>query len=137
MSVQGAITRFRRKQAEQFTATARVDRPIGLPAYDPDTQQSVQTVEVVGTFPCKLTNLETTGVAVETAQTTVREVGHLIKFPVGTDVTNRDIVTILTTTYGSDAGRQFTVDDVDRREWQISRRCTVTETVVPLSHEED
>jgi hypothetical protein len=70
------------------------------------------------------------------AETVLRLVDHIIKFPVGQDVQMDDVVTITSSTYNpTDIGRQYRITDVDRREWQISRRCNVEETVVPQLNE--
>lgn len=138
MSVDSALRRFRGKQAEQFTQTARIDRPIGLPVYDPETRTTSQPVRTIGTKACKTTNQDINGVDVQVGETTVRTVVNLVKFEPGTDLENRDLITIVSSKYNpSDVARQYRVLDVDRREWQIARRATIEEVVVPLSNVED
>lgn len=137
MSVASAIARFRSKQAEQFTATATVHRPIGEVVFTPETG-SVQNYELVySSIACKLSSEDRSGNDVGAGETTVRLVDQLIKFPVESDLQMDDIVTVSSSLHNpTDVGRQYRVTDVDRREWQISRRCNVVETLVPQLNEE-
>lgn len=137
MSVGSAITRFRARQAAQFSATAAVHRPVGEVTFTPETG-SVQPYDLIyPAIACKLTSEDRSGNDASAGETVVRLVDQLIKFPVESDLRMDDIVTITASTHNpTDVGRQYRVTDVDRREWQISRRCNVEETLVPQLNEE-
>lgn len=134
MSIDTAIRRFRRRQEAQFTQRATIQRPVGEPVYDPEAQVSAQPVETVDTdVPCKITSGETQGSDVAAGQTSVRVTELVVKFPVATDARRDDIVTISDSLYDEpDIGRQYRITDVDRREWQIARRCAIEETSVAM-----
>lgn len=139
MSIDSAITRFRKKQAEQFTQTCNIDRPVGEPIFDPDTNQVTQPVERRYTaLACKVSWNDRAGQDVEAGQTELRVVDAEVKFPVGTDVAKDDIVTITSSTFHAlGVGKQYRISDVDDREWQISRRCVIEETLVPMLWEDE
>lgn len=139
MSVDSAIARFRKRQADQFTQTCRIDRPVGETYYDPDAQESVQPVEpLYAAVPCKVTSNDRSGEDVQAGETEVRLLDVTIKFPVDTDVAMDDIVTITASKFHPlSVGKQYRITDVDDREWQISRRCVIEETLVPLLWEEE
>lgn len=138
MSIESALRRFRRKQADQFTQTANIDRPVGEMTYDPDLGTSVQqVVRRYTAVPCKVTANERQGLDVQVAETKVRIVDHTVKFGVDTDVAMDDLVTITSSTFSPlDVDRQYRITDIDRREWQVSRRCVVEEVMVPMLWEE-
>lgn len=138
MSVASAVARFRAKQAEQFTQTCTIHRPVGEVTYNPDTQQSTQDYELLHTgMACKVAANDRAGEDRQAAETEVRLVDSTIKFPVGTDVAMDDIVTITASTFHAlSVGKQYRISDVDDREWQIARRCTIEETLVPRLWEE-
>jgi hypothetical protein len=137
VSIATALTRFRAKQAEQFSQTCTVHRPVGEMTYDPDAQESTQPTELLYTgLPCKVTSNERAGSDVDAGETEVRLVDMMVKFPIDTDVAMNDVVTITASTYHPlSVGKQYRILDVDDREWQISRRCTIEETLVPMSWE--
>lgn len=137
MSVERALTRFRRRQAEQLTASAHIDRPLGPPAWDPESQATVTPVSrAYANRRCKVTSLEAEGTDRTTGQSEARFVGHLIKFDPDTDVRPGDLVTVVSSRHNPlDVGITYRVTDIDRREWQIARRCIVEEVVVPMRWE--
>lgn len=129
-----ALDFFRGQQAEQFTATADVFRPIGAPAFDESTGLVAQTVETVyEDEPCKVTSNDRAGQDVQAGETEARLVDSTVKFAVASDIHKDDIVVITSSTYNTaDIGNRYRVTDVDDREWQVSRRCVVEETLVPM-----
>lgn len=132
MSIDSAIRRFRSRQAGQFTATADLFRALGAPVYEDG--ESVYPVEQLYTDrPCKVTSNERSGSNVNVAETQVRQVDQDIKFAVDTDVRIDDIVVITSSEYNAlSVGKQYRITDVDDREWQISRRCIIEETIAPM-----
>lgn len=129
-----ALEFFRDRQAEQFTATADVVRPIGEPAFDASTGLVAQTVETVyEDEPCKVSSNDRAGQDVQAGETEVLLVDSTVKFAVALDVHANDLVRIVTSTHNpTDVGKVYRITDVDDREWQISRRCVVEETIVPM-----
>jgi hypothetical protein len=139
VSIDSAIRRFRAKQAGQFSQTALLQRPVGETVYDPNTQASVQPVVTIYTgVPCKVSTMgREQGSEVSAGQTEVRVTDLEAKFPIDADVLHGDLLTIVTSTFNTqDIGRQFRVTQIDRREWQISRKCAIEETIVPVLNEE-
>lgn len=138
MSIESALARFRKRQAAQFTQTADIDRPIGEAEFDPTTGFTTQPVlRIRSGIGCKLTSNARQGEDVQAGETEVRLVDHTIKFDVGIDIEKDDLVTITNSKFNTaDIGVQYRVTDVDRREWQISRRCVVEETLVPMMWED-
>jgi hypothetical protein len=133
VSITRALARFRRRQADQLTARATIRRPLGAPIYDPELGQSVQPVAVIGTdVPCKVTALESFGRDAAAGQTEIRINQHMVKLPVGTDVRTHDVLELTASQHNpADVGLVVRVTDVDRREWQIARRCIVEEITAP------
>src|SRR5690606_8649122 len=118
MSLEGAIDRFRRRQADQFSQTCNVDRPTGEPTFNPATNTVTQPVERIHTgLECKVSSNDRSGVDTPAGETVVRLVDCDIKFPVGTDVAMNDLVTIVTSKYHPlSVGKQYRITDVDDRE---------------------
>lgn len=129
-----ALDYFRGQQAEQFTATADVNRPIGEPTFNEVTGAVAQTVRLVyEAEPCKVSSNDRAGQDVEAGETELRLVDSTIKFGIETEVYKDDLVTIVSSTHNPlDVGKTYRITDVDDREWQISRRCVVEETLVPM-----
>lgn len=135
MSIESAVTRFRAKQAEQFSQTADIYRPVGEPTFTPEDGYAQPVVTVTAGVACKVTSNERQGQDVQAGETEVRLLDHTIKFPVDTPVEVNDIVEVTASTYNPlDTGITYRITDVDRREWQISRRCVIEEVIVPLLH---
>lgn len=139
MSVDSAITRFRRRQAAQFTQRATILRAAGEPTFDESTGLATQPYDTIGTDrPCKLTADDPSHRKVDVGDTQARTTALRLKFPVGEDVEPLDVVTITDSVYNpTDVGRSYLVTAVDRREWQISRLCDIEETTVPELNEEE
>lgn len=140
MSIATAITRFRLRQAEQFTQKATVRRPLGQMVYDAELGEDVQFVAVLHVdAPCKVTALSDTskGRDVQAGETKVRLADGEIKFHVGLDVAVDDLVEITGSLYHPlSVGKHYRVTDVDEREWQIAHKCVIEETIVPTLREE-
>lgn len=133
MSVDTAITRFREAQADQFTQTATVTRPTGDVEFDEDTGLETRPADVIATGePCKTTAVEQIGTDRTVGHADVRFNDLMVKFRHDLDVQRNDIVTITDSVYNpADIGLTYRVTDIDRREWQIARRCIVEEITVP------
>lgn len=129
-----ALEFFGDRQAEQFTAIADIVRPIGEPAFDESTGLVAQTVETVyEDEPCKVSSSDRAGQDVQAGETELRLVDRTIKFAVALDLHPNDLVTIVSSTFNpTDVGKVYRITDVDDREWQVSRRCVVEETTVPM-----
>lgn len=134
MTVDSVIEWARSRQADQFTQTMTVQRPIGEAYYDEDIEMSVQEVVTIYTdLPCKISSIEAQGEDRQAGQTEVRIVELMVKFPVGTDVAMNDVVTITSSHFNTlDVGRHYRITDVDHREREIARRCAIEETNVPM-----
>lgn len=134
MSIASAITRFRAKQAEQFTTTATVYRPIGELETNPNTGEVTETFDTIYNGPCKIrpkANRSTD--EVDTAETQVALPDFTGKFPVDTDIQRGDIVTVTACTLDAGmAGKSYTVVDASNDQWQISRVVGLEQIVVPL-----
>lgn len=128
------LAHFRAEQEKQLTATARVVRHLGDPVYDPVTGRSVQPVQtVLAAAPCKITAFDALGSDVEVGQTQARIGHHLVKFVHDAPVMIGDLIEITSSTYNpSDIGLLLRIVDIDRREWQIARRCVAEEISVPI-----
>lgn len=129
-----ALDFFRDRQAEQFTATADVLRPIGEPTFNEMTGVVTQTVETAyEDEPCKVSSNDRAGQDIQAGETEMRLIDSTIKFAVALEVYKDDVVRIVSSTYNpTDVGKTYRITDVDDREWQISRRCVVEETLVPM-----
>jgi hypothetical protein len=133
VSIETVIDRARRRQAVQLTQRATIVRPTGPPTFDSETRESVQPVTTLHTdLPCKVTNNDRAGLDVAVGETEIRVTDREIKFPVGTVVAEGDLVTITAGTYNTvDIGVTYRITDIDRREWQVARRCVIEEVAVP------
>lgn len=138
MTIDAAITRFRRRQAAQFTDRATIRRPIGEPTFDTETGLAGQEYETVGTGrPCKFVRDDRAGRDVSAGETSLLVASLVIRFPVEEDVEVHDVITITRSTYNpSDVGRSWRVADLERHTWQIARNCNVEETVAPPLNED-
>lgn len=137
MSIATAISRFRAKQAEQFSDSATIRRPVGEPEFDTVTEQYTQDVITIYTGPCKLRPVAIRGEDEANAGETVVAVPDSeCKFPVDTDVQRGDIVTITGSLYDAGmTGKTFTVGRVPSDAWQISRIVILQEIIPPLLNE--
>lgn len=139
MSVDSAITRFRRRQAAQFSDRATIRRPVGEMGFDEDTGLASQEYETVGTNrPCKVVRDDRAGRNVNAGETTLLVSSRLVRFPPEEDAEVNDVVTITSSTYNpTDVGRSWRVADIERHTWQIARSCYVEETLAPQLNEEE
>lgn len=136
MTIETAITRFRAKQAEQFTDEATVSRPNGAPATDPDTGAVTQLYAEVYDGPCKLRPAERRGSDIEAGETEVRVFDMVGKFPVDEDIRHGDIVTVTDSLYDATmVGRQYRVAEAPADAWQIAKVLSLEEVLVPELYE--
>lgn len=133
-AVDAGLDFFRGQQADQFSQTATIRRPTGELVTNPATGLVTQPVATVATGArCKVTSGERVGQDIDVAETEATLVDHLVKFKVGTDVEKDDLIEITGSRYdAADIGRIYRVTSIDRREWQIARRCVVEEVLVPM-----
>lgn len=138
MSIPGALARFQARQAAQFTQRATIQRRVGEPTFTPEDGYRQEVTTIAADVPCKVTSNERQGQDVQAGQTEARIVDHEVKFPVGTLVEKDDLVTVTASVHNpQDTDRTYRVTDIDRREWQISRRCIIEEVLVPTLYEEE
>jgi hypothetical protein len=139
MSVDAAVTRFRRRQAAQFTDRATIRRPVGEMTFDESTGLASQEYETVGTNrPCKFVRDDRAGRDVTAGDTTVLVASIVCRFPVEEDVELHDVLTVTASAYNpTDVGRSWRVADLERHTWQIARNCVVEEIVAPALNEEE
>lgn len=139
MTVDSAITRFRRRQAAQFTDRATIRRPVGEPTYNPATGLSTQDFDTVATNrPCKFVKDDRAGRDVTAGESTLLVSSILCRFPVDEDVEVHDVITTTESQYNpTDVGRSWRVADIERHTWQIARNCSVEEIVAPPLNEEE
>lgn len=132
MTIDSAITRFRAKQAEQFTETVTVLRPVGELEWDPDTGDVDQDYDDVYDGPCKIRPTDRSGLDTPAGETEIQRLDEEGKFPVDTDVRRDDIVLVTASLY--DAGMvnaTYRVTTVPKDGWQIARVTTLEQITVP------
>lgn len=129
MSLETAIARFRRRQADLFRDTARIERPSGTTTLDPNTgQETPDPPTLIYEGACALRGMRWDGTDVEAGGGEVRIKGSRIHFPTDTAVLHKDLVTFTGSIYDpSLVGRTFVVIDVPPEGWQISRWVLVEE----------
>lgn len=137
MSIETAIERFRTKQAEQFSDTGTLHRPVGEPTTDPDTGAVTQDYdEVYDALPGKIRPAERRGSDIEAGETEVRVFDMTGKYPVDSDIRHGDIYTVTASTYDATmVGRQYRVAEAPADAWQIAKVISLEETLVPLDEE--
>lgn len=138
MSIATAVARFREKQAEQFSDTANVVRPVGEPDFDPDTEQYTQdAVTIYSDEPCKIRPASVRGEhRDEIGETNVGTPDYDGKFAVNADFQRGDVVTVTASLYDSSmVGKTFTVKQAPADAWQIARVVTLEEYLPPLLNE--
>lgn len=137
MSIDSALHRFRNRQAEQFSDACTVQRPVGEPEFDTDTETYTQDVVSVYVGVCKLRPVAIRGDDEANAgETLVATPDSECKFPVDTDIQRGDILTITASLYDAGmVGKTFTVGRVPSDAWQIARIAVVQETIPPLLNE--
>lgn len=131
MSVDTAVTYFRRRQQELFRDEATVSRPTPNDAGVINTSSNVWTptaATVIYTGPCLLRAFTWQGTSDESADQYVRVRGLVAKFPVDTDIRRDDTIVASVSTYDvSLIGIGFRVTDAFRDGWQIVRKIICEE----------
>lgn len=143
MSINTAISRFRRRQASLFHTESKVERPgEGDPEFNETTGEEVLPERsLIYEGPCLfrpgIRSGGITGRDVTTGEREVRFVDATAKYPVDTPIQKDDLVTLTASQHDADlVGREFRVTDVARDEWQISRVVILEETTgVPAEEE--
>lgn len=131
MSFDTTLEFFRDQQAEQFTDSATVNRPVGEMTYDPDAG-SVQDYDEVYSGECKIRPADRSGNEVGAGQTEMVILDSTGKFPVDADLQKDDIVVVTASTYDAGmVGRQYRISSAPADGWQIARVTVLEETLVP------
>lgn len=129
MTLDTAIARFRRRQADLFRDEATVQRPSGTGTLNPVTgvfTPDPATIIYVG--PCLLRAFVWEGTDVEAGGAEVRLRRVRAKFPDDTDVRHNDTIVPSSSVYDpSLVGVSFRVTDAFRDGWQIARVCIAEE----------
>jgi hypothetical protein len=137
MSIASAITRFRARQAEQFSDEVIVSRAVGDLETDSTTGAVTQPYDEVYEGVCKIRPAGRSADDVSAGDTELRLVDMLGKFPVDTDLRKDDIVTVAASTYdASMVTRQYRITEVPADAWQIARVVGLEETLVPALNPE-
>lgn len=132
MSVATAIARFRSKQAEQFGETVTVGRQVGELATDADTGAVTRTFTTVYAGRCKIRPAGHVGSDVRAAETELRRIEMIAKFPVNQDIRKDDVVTVTASKFDTTmVGRQYRVTEHPADGWQIAKVVGLEETLVP------
>lgn len=128
MSLDTAISRFRRRQADLFRSTCTITRPFGEPVFDPGTGTYGQPVTTVYTGRCNVRPMRGSAQDVEAGAIEERVLQYIGKVPVDTPVLRNDTLTVTEAAYDAAfAGRMFNVKDVTADDWQVCRRLTLEE----------
>lgn len=139
MSIESAIDRFRGKQAEQFSETVTITRPIGEATFDDETGEYAQATETAYDGPAKVrpnTRSGSTGEDRQVGQTEARILDMIVRLPVDTDVREDDVIAVTDSTYDVGMpGRSFRVTDAPADGWQIARSVIAVEVLVPQLNE--
>lgn len=124
MSVDTAIARFRRRQADMFFDTARVTRATGEePTFDEDTGEYTHAApEEIYEGPCLIRASAWQARDVTTGEREIRFRTGKVKFPVDTPILKDDLVTCLTSRFDQGlVDAVFRVTDVPLDGLQIAR----------------
>lgn len=129
MSLDSAISRFRRRQRDLFRDVAKVERPSTSGTIDGDgTYTPGASTVVESAVSCLLRAFTWEGTSVEAGGSEVRLRRVRAKFPVDTDVRYGDIITPTASIYDSSlVGVYFRVTDSFRDGWQIARVAIMEE----------
>lgn len=131
MSVDTAVARFRRRQADLFRDTGTVTRAAGEPIYNPDSGSYSQPTITVYVGPC-LVRPPSGNEAneVQAGQQEVALVALIGKFPVDAAVRRDDVLTLSASTYDAAlVGKALRIGAAPNDGWQICRRCALEEVV--------
>jgi len=135
MTVDTAIARFRRRQADVFRDTATVTRPgTADGTIDPTTGvYTPPTTTTVYQGPCLLRGFAWEGTDAQYGDIEVRLRRVRCKFPVDSDIRMDDVVVPSASVYDpSLVGKSFRVTDAPGDGWQISRWTIVEEITEPV-----
>lgn len=134
MTLDAAIARFRRRQADLFRDTARVSRR-STSSGTLDTSSNVYTpatVTVVYEGPCLMRAFTWEGTDVQYGDAEVRLRRLRAKFPVGSDIVLDDVVVATESIFDESlVGVSFRVTDSFRDGWQIARVAILEEITPP------
>ena len=137
MSVDTALARFRKKQAEQFDTDAEVWRPDGEPVFDPDTEVYDQPQILVYEGPCKVrpdSNRSTDDT--EAGETLIGKPDFAVKLPVDADVQRDDVIVVTASKHDPGmVGHRYTVRKCQNDEWKIAQVAICEEILAPLLNE--
>lgn len=136
MSIATALARFRVKQAEQFSDTATVVRPVGEPEFTGE-HYSQDAVTIYTDEPCKIRPAAIGGEDQSGAgETLVSTPDSEAKFAVNSDLRIGDVVTVTASLYDAGmVGRTYRVKRVPADAWQIARVAVLEETIAPTLNE--
>lgn len=133
MSIASAITRFRTRQAAQFSDTVTVRRQVGEASTDSITGGVTRNRDVVYSGPCKVRPADRSGFDVHAGETEFRRIAMVGKFPVDQDIRKDDLVTVTASTFDATmVGRQYRVTDHAADGWQIAKVVGLEELLVPV-----
>jgi hypothetical protein len=122
MTVDSAIARFRRRQADLFRDEATVRRPTGTGTLSSTGDWTPATGTLVYDGPCLIRGQRWEATEVQVGGTEALLPHFTGKFPIDTDVVRNDIVTVTASTYDEGlVGKAFRVRDPHNDGWQISR----------------
>lgn len=123
MSLNSAIARFRRRQADLFRDEASVERPTGTGTLDPVTGEwTPDPPTQIYDGACLIRGQRWEAAEVMVGGTEALLPHLQAKFPVDTDVRKDDLVTVTASTFDAGlVGESFRVRDPHNDGWQISR----------------
>lgn len=129
VSLDAAVTRFRRRQQDLFRDEATVSRPVtGGTLSTSSNTWTPTTATAVYAGPCLLRAFNWEGTDSQYGDVEIRLRGLRAKFPVDTDVRFDDVVVPTASTYDESLiGVSFRVTDSFRDGWQIARVAIMQE----------
>jgi len=128
MSLETAIARFRRRQADLFRDEATVYRPTTGGSLGVGNVWVPTVATILYSGPCLMRAFIWEGTTTESADQVVRLRGMRAKFPADTDIEMDDVVVASASTYDASlVGVGFKVTDAFRDGWQISRIAILQE----------
>ena len=125
MSLETAISFFRRQRIAQFRAACTVVRETVPGVFDPNTGTiGAATTQTVYTGACNVREMTWQGTDVRTGEREVRLIGTELLFPHDTAVQEDDIVTVTAADHDADlVGKTYRITDIFLDAWQITRRA--------------
>lgn len=123
MTVDTAVARFRRRQADLFRDTGTLSRPAGSGTLNTSTGDYVAaSATVVYSGPCLIRAFTWEGTDVDFGDIEVRLRRARVKFPADTDLRKDDIFVASASTFDESlVGVSFRCTDAFRDGWQIAR----------------